>query len=554
MPPGIGGATVTRFSRAAYGWRTIVTKEFAKDGQFNLKKLDKLIEKVLVAYGDDSVGELEGALVRLENISNLAIKEIEDCRIGVAYIEQSSRYVFYNQKDTAGNFRYLKDKTKNPIMNSEYKEEYVKTMDKLFQTYCDLIAPMTDYFKKLKPITEATYDIKGTGEQLKLAALTDENDRNAWLTTYNFDIKTKACDTIRGPLPAATLSNVALFCNGRAYQNLLTKLYSSDVPEFKIRGEELHYELNKVIPRFVERAKPNGYIMETRKTMQRLVNSIFDKKNVKLTEDVTLLDNGIRFIAEALAKDLNKYFEGKFSGNISGLLERELPKDLIKRFEKEFEIRQIAVMLYKYTEHSMEQIINIVRELPEEKRKEIYCTYIGDRNSRRDKPGRALEYGYPLLYDLVESFGIYRDLQRHRMLTQERQKLTTRLGFSIPEEINEAGFEDKLVENYETASNLYEKIRTAMGNEIAQYVVPFGFNVRWYMGMNDREAMHMLELRTGKQGHPNYRLMCQKMHQKLKEQSETRASSMKFVDYNNYYWSRADSEARQRVKERKLNS
>ena len=133
-------------------------------------------------------------------------------------------------------------------MNSEYKEEYVKTMDKLFQTYCDLIAPMTDYFKKLKPITEATYDIKGTGEQLKLAALTDENDRNAWLTTYNFDIKTKACDTIRGPLPAATLSNVALFCNGRAYQNLLTKLYSSDVPEFKIRGEELHYELNKVIP------------------------------------------------------------------------------------------------------------------------------------------------------------------------------------------------------------------------------------------------------------------------------------------------------------------
>ena len=62
----------------------------------------------------------------------------------------------------------------------------------------------------------------------------------------------------------------------------------------------------------------------------------------------------------------------------------------------------------------------------------------------------------------------------------------------------------------------------------------------------------MLELRTTPQGHPEYRKVSQAMHQAVKKRSPWRGEAMQFVDYNDYYWSRADSEAAQRVKEAKL--
>ena len=106
---GVGGAVFARYSRAAGGARVRLLKEFLDErGKLRLDKLNELIERVLIAYGDDSVGELENAHLALENISNLATKEIEDCRIGLSPIEQSSRYVVYDQRDRLGRLSYLR--------------------------------------------------------------------------------------------------------------------------------------------------------------------------------------------------------------------------------------------------------------------------------------------------------------------------------------------------------------------------------------------------------------------------------------------------------------
>ncbi|MEK7528473.1 MAG: FAD-dependent thymidylate synthase [Patescibacteria group bacterium] len=506
---GMAGAAYARYSRAKGGFREVLLNEFIKEGHIDPKHADQLIERILIAFGDDSVGELEGVHVSLENISNLAAKEIEDRRIGGSPIEQSSRYVFYDQKDENGGWRYLREKK---IMDSEHASEYVAAMDFFFKTYCDLIEPMTAYFGKQKPLEVAEYDIRGNGEKQRWDDLSDE-ERPAFERTYKFDLKTKTCDTLRSLLPAATLTNVGMFGNGRFFQGLISHLLTKNVAEFNEIGKKLFSETSKLIPQYVRRARKSEYTLENSIVMFKLADSLLNDITPETAEQVTLLLN---------------------------------PKN-----EKEFDEQFIAQMLYAFCHHPISQLRKIVAKLPKEKRDVIVATYYGDRKTRRDRPGRALEFGYPLTFDLIGDFGAYRDIQRHRMCTQERQRLSPHLGFNMPHELIEAGFEKIVGECVDRSAALYDRLVKEFPEE-AQYAILFGFNIRWNMGMNDREAMHLLELRTVAQGHPSYRKLCQEMHRAIAERSPWRAALMKFVDYNDYYWSRGDSEARQRVKEKKL--
>ena len=138
------------------------------------------------------------------------------------------------------------------------------------------------------------------------------------------------------------------------------------------------------------------------------------------------------------------------------------------------------------------------------------------------------------------------------MLTQQRQLLTPYLGFNIPQEIIDAGFGDQFIACRNKSAKLYELLREKCGPKVAQYAVLFLFNIRWYMGMNHREAFHFMELRTIPQGHPSYRKLTQDMHARLRAVDPLIADMMEFVDYGDYYWSRAESEASQRRKEDKL--
>ena len=214
----------------------------------------------------------------------------------------------------------------------------------------------------------------------------------------------------------------------------------------------------------------------------------------------------------------------------------------------------IAQILYPYTNCSINLLYFWAKNQSFENKKKIieaYCGTIEERGNRRNKPGRGLRQ-YPIVFDLVGDFGIYRDLQRHRMLGQQRQLLSPYLGFDMPDEIKEAGLENEYLSSVETSRQLYELIKSKCGPVVAQYAVLFAFNIRWYMAMNHQEAFHMLELRTGKQGHPSYRKMCQIMHRELMRYDKLISPLMRFVDHDYYYWSRAESEAAQRRKEGKF--
>ena len=529
--PGLVGAAYARYSRAKGGFREVLLKEFINEGAIDAEHAKDLIERVLIAYGDDSVGELEGAHLSFEEISVLATKEIEECRIGGSPIEQSTRYVFYDQKDPDGRFRYFIDPE---VDRSAHGASYRETMDFLFTTYTDLIEPMKTYYEKLKPIESAAYDVLGTGEKQKLADLRDPKDEKAFKRTYTADLRTRACDTLRYILPLATRTNVGLFGNGRFYQSLISSLYSSQLPEANELGKAAFRELSKVIPAYVRRAKRNEHQVSLEKDMAALTNELLKSISPEYsTDEISLLDQGEQRIVQQLRAN-----EVTLESVRSALNER-------------FDSLTLALMLYPYSAHPLDQLIRIVEALSIQERERLFKTYVGNRKTRRDRPYRALEAGYPYTFDLITDFGTYKDLMRHRMNSQLRQRFSPRLGFSMPGDLIEAGHEKQVRECHDRSLALYDRLEAEFPNQ-AQYAALHGSKIRWVLAMNEREAYHLLELRTTPQGHPSYRLASQKMHQRIRERNPLRADLMSFVDHDTYHWARADSEAKQRVGERKL--
>lgn len=530
---GIVGAVFARYSRAKGGFRETLLKEFISEGVIDPAHASELIERILIAFGDDSVGELEGAHVAFEDVSMLATKDIEDRRLA-SYIEQSTRYVFYDMRMENGRYRYLVPES---VRGTALEAQYVATMDFVFDTYCRLIEPMKAYYSSLKPIDDAEYDIKDEKVKRRYAFFTDEEDRKAFHMTYNADMRTKACDTLRFLLPLSTLTNLGVFGNGRFYEHVLSYCYSSELPESRTIAKQAHEALNKVIPRYVQRAAVKHYNVATRTAMQALTDRIVAPYDVasETEASIELTDRGAAHIATRI----------RGAGAID-------PAVIDQAMQEVSDETMIACMLYQHCTLSLAQLRHIVRAMSAEKRREITDTYIGDRKTRRDRPGRAFEAGYAYTFDCVTDYGTYKDLQRHRMATQLRQRFTPKLGFVVPEDLTTCGFAEDAMECHRRTDALYDAMMAAGHVADAQYATMHGHRVRWIIGFNDRAAHHLIELRTGSQGHPSYRKVAMAMHDMITARSEWRGKVMAFADHADYFWARGDSEARQRAKEKAL--
>ena len=164
--------------------------------------------------------------------------------------------------------------------------------------------------------------------------------------------------------------------------------------------------------------------------------------------------------------------------------------------------------------------------------------------NRRHRPGRAFERT-DYRFDVVTDYGAFRDLQRHRMLTIEWQPLGTALGYDVPDVVAEAGLGERYVASLERSRELTEALAQAFPVEAA-YAVALAYRIRYTMQMNAREAMHLVELRSGPQGHPSYRWVAHEMHRLIAEEAGHRllAEAMCHVDYSDRDLERLDSERR----------
>lgn len=506
LPEVVKGALFSRYSRTTKSLRRTLIDEFIKKSEMGFKeivgfqvssgvnqlvaiqKAEEFYDRLLVGFGDDSVAELGGAHLAVENISNIATKVIEDSRIGISPLEKSTRYVYFDEK-VDGQYRYFRDPD---VMESKFADLYVQTCDLLFDTYSKLINPMTKFVMERFPQEE------GVSER-----------------AYATAVRAKVCDVIRVLLPVATLTNVGLFGNGRAFEYLLTKMFAHPLKEMPILATSMHEELSKVIPSFVKRAvnqhgiETRKYLIDTRVGMEKLTQQILAEETVPQKPHLTLV-----------------------------------------KWDPEAEVKVVAAMLYPYSQLPMDKLIEIVKQMSEEQRKKVIAEYLSRRTNRRHKTGRALENTH-YTFDICANYGIYRDLHRHRILTQERQDLTVRNGYDTPQELIEAGFQKEYDEVMAVCKDAFNQIFPIFPKQ-AQYLVAMGFRLRWYFTLSLREVYFLTELRTGQQGHPDYRKIAQQMFTKVKEVHPNLVELIKFVDMKDYPLARIESEKKIDKKMEKL--
>ncbi len=505
------GALMSRYSRTNKTMRRIFLDEFAN----NPNRGEEFYKKVFLEYGDDSVAELGEAQVGIEGISNIAAKFIEDQRIGLSYLEKSSRYVSYDKK-VNGKYLFLNEKN---IINSIYYDLYVESCNLDFETYSKNLEPLQKYLSEIDPIDNHLFFDHELKQEVKYNNLKNNNDFESANRIYRQTIKAKSLDLLRNLLPASTLTNIGITGNGRAFEYLLSKSYASELDEIHCIGNDLFNELNLILPSFVNRAKNEygkslqNYIKNTKKSISHL--ALHHLKKIDLNEN---LEN-VKLI--------------EFEDNIKA------------------EINVSSAILYEHAVgQSLETIREYIKSISSEERSQIIKSYTMLRKNRRHRPGRAFEM-VEYVFELFTNYGIFRDLHRHRILTLERQLLTTNHGYDLPKEIADFGIDSEYKDCMYKSKEAYESISKELPEE-AQYVVNFAYRYPYFIKLNLREACHMIELRTLPQGHVDYRQVCQSMFNSIKNVHPILAEGLKFVDMNNYNLERMSSEKRIEIKRREL--
>ncbi len=503
------GALMSRYSRTDKSMRRIFLDEFLK----NKTRGEEFYNRVLLEYGDDSVAELGEAQIAIEGLSNIAVKKIEDRRIGLSYLEKSSRYVAWNKKEK-GKYRFYRDAE---IMKSRFADAYEESCNFSFETYSKNIEPMINYVREKYPIEKYSFKDSTDGKEKLFSKLKSESDIKSANMIYRGSTKAKALDILRGLLPASTLTNVGITGNGRAFEYLLTILGSSELREEQDLASKIKKELDTTIKSFVRRADD-----KYGKAFQKYLKGIKNK-------------------SKSIA--IKKIKSNPTIGTITKLVDYESEKPAIDKI--------ITSIIYEQSPStSYQNILQQIKRMSKQNKIKIINEFTNLRTNRRHRPSRAFENVY-YTFDLCNNFGMFRDLHRHRALTLERQLLTTDHGYNVPNEIKILGIEKDFKDCMNKTKETFEKIRKKYPEQ-GQYVVNFGYNYPYFMKFNLREACHLIELRTVPQGHVDYRRVAQQMFKQINKVHPNLSKIMKYVDLKEYDLERFESEKRTEEKRKKL--
>jgi thymidylate synthase ThyX len=500
LPEVVKGALFARYSRSDKSIRRLFLDEFATDPELGINTIAG------ATIGGDRVG-LERAEQLYDRVftqygddsvaqlgaAHVAVEQASNILTKVlewgrlaSYLEQSTRYIFYDTR-LGGRFRYV---VPAEITGAGLADEYTATMDRLFETYSTVVGRLVEYYEGLHPRQ-------------------DGDSAFVWRST----IRAKACDDARGLLPAATLSNVGVFASGQAYESLLLRMAAHPLEEVQWCGSEMLRELRTMIPSFMKRVDVpdrggawSAYLSENRQAMASLAAAL--PSDIGPAPAVTLVD-----------------------------------------YDRDGERKVAAAALYGASNLPETQIRGLVDSMSEPEIDEIFRAYVGSRANRRHKPGRAMEQTF-YRFDVLCDYGIFRDLQRHRMLTIEWQDLSVDHGYITPQSVVDVGAASEWDMAMDDLARYHERLSSSTSNSVAQYAIPFAFNIRFAMNLNAREAFHMLELRTQQGGHPDYRRICQIMHDQIREVAGHHriAEAMSFVDHEDYDLARIETERRAAAK------
>jgi thymidylate synthase ThyX len=488
LPEVVKGALFARYSRTTKSLRRLFLDEFGEDvdegGELTttgVQRAERLYDRVFVEYGDDSVAQLGGVHLACEQSSQLLAKALEWGRLA-AYLEQSTRYMRYDDRP-GGRWRA----TVPPELDgTDLAVRFERYLDEVFAAYGRMFEPLYGWFERRFP--------------------KDPNDSDA---VYRSTITAKTCDTLRMGLPAATRSNLGIFATAQSYEQLLMRLSIHPSSEMREYGGLMLAELRKVIPAFLKRVDVEDrgvawarYWRDAREGVEELAAKLVGDATPEPRDEVTLVD-----------------------------------------FDPDGETKVAAAVLYAATDLADDQLLSAVRGMSSDERGELLRASVGERSNRRHKPGRAWERT-SYRFDVLCDYGAYRDLQRHRPLTIEWQRLTTEHGHDTPVEIDEAGLRGQWDHVLDEGRSMERALVEAGFEEAAQYAVPMAFRIRFVMQMTAREAMHLTELRSQPQGHPTYRRVAQAMHRLISDVHPALGGAFEYVSHEDVDLERLEAERR----------
>ncbi len=356
--------------------------------------------------------------------------------------------------------------------DAELGPAYPRAMDALFDTYSALLPQVIAWAEQEFPRAE--------GEPAGAHARA---------------LKAKALDLLRGLLPASTLSHMGIYATGQTYEQLILHLLGHPLPEARRTGEAILTELKHVIPSFltrIERPERGGewisYLQARRHAGERWA--------ARLASDDDTRDAGpsVRLLS--------------YEGDEESLL---------------------AALVYEQADSSETTIREAIARLSGEERAAMLADLVGERANRRHRPGRGFE-ALRYRFEIVADYGAFRDLQRHRMLTVQWQSLTPACGAGVPEQVISAGGGDAYARALEISAAEYARIVAAGLPEAAPYALCLGYRIRFVLDLNAREAMQLIELRSGREGHPSYRAVAHEMHAQIQRVHPAVAATMTHVD------------------------
>lgn len=511
LPEVIKGALFSRYSRSGLGLRSLLLKDFIlneetafssiagqhlgddasmEDQIVAIKKAQNFYDRILDGYGDDSIGELGGAHLAVENISLIAAKVLEDSRIGGSPLEKSTRYIYFDQK-CQGEYLFYREPI---LMTSAYRNVYLKVCNDLFETYSRLIPALTEVMEKRFPKENETS--KGA---------------------YTAALRAKVLDCLRGLLPASALTNMGIYGNGRFFESTIQRLNCHNLAELQDIGKKSYHELSKVLPSFIRRA-------ETNHKHQRTFSHFTEQMHSEL---------------KGLAQQHTTFLE-----------KMQTPGVKLICYDPDSPYRVAAALLFSNTSVGLLDLQEYCRKLSEEDLGRILDGACNARENRRHKSPRALEHA-AFTFEILADFGTYRDLQRHRMLTQERQLLTCDYGYFIPEEILGTEMEKEYIRAMEEGKRAYDTIAREFPEE-AQYAVPIAYQIHWYFHVNLRALQWMCELRSSPAGHPSYRRVVQEIAYQVSTVLPQFERFFRFVDYDGHDLGRLGQEVRNAEKKQTL--
>jgi thymidylate synthase ThyX len=474
LPETVKAALFARYSRYPGTLRRLFLEEFAADlpdtrgldDHGEGKRAAELYERIFLGYGDDSVAQLGGAHVACEWVSNVLTKILQRPRLA-GYLEQSTRYIAYDAPMPTPPGGYR-----------YYRDEslgpaYEHAMDELFGIYSAALPRVCAWAEREFP---------RAGDEPEAA--------------HARAIKAKALDLLRGLLPASSLSHMGIFATGQTYEQLILHLLAHPLEEARSYGRMILDELRAVMPSFltrVERPERGGqwisYLESRGRAGERWARRL-----------------GIDGAAEAPA------------GPSVTLLRVDGDEDDL-----------LSALVFEAGASSEEHVREAIATLDADTRAELLADLAGERANRRYRPGRGLET-LRYRFEIVADYGAFRDLQRHRMLTVQWQSLTPDLGADVPEQVELAGCGDEYRRALELSRREYDRLAEDGLATAAPYALCLGYRIRFVLDLNAREAMQLIELRSGREGHPSYRAVAHEMHAQISAVHPSVGALMTHVD------------------------